>query len=785
MTLAIARRLLHARFHSAAVVLLIALGTAAVLSAYAVVDAVAWQELPYARPDRLVRIYETAPRTGVRSSVSAARFLDLVQRSTAFGSMALYREDPVNLTGLGEPVRLRSILATEMFFETLGVIPIRGTTLAGHPADAIPVVLTDAIWRSRFGARPEVIGQTLVLHGQSTTIVGVLPAEFTFTNDKADLFRLWRPNAMDAQRFGNRNAAVIARLVDDTAIDTARSQAEAISQVQQATSAASRSDPWGIAVVGYRDDQIGDLVPALNAAFLCAVVQWMAMAAGVIGLGLLRASSKSGAFALRSALGAPRGEAVRHMTAEFLCLITAGAVVGMLLGAVAIHAARRLGLLLMPRADAIAITPGMMLTTLAAAILFAVALGHLCGRSIDRFSAGGRVRVGNGRSGIRFRRGVLIAKVAVVTVLGASALIMATRLGHWSRIDLGFDADQVHFARFSLPDDDRVATWQRRALAESTARRLAETPGIESAAISQALPMVRGFSTQVTRDGDPATQDIQTVMVHAVTTGFGDTLGILQLAGRAIEARDTIDNQPVAVVSAAFARTYPSGKPIGSRLRLSGESFWRDIVGVVEDIRPKGGSAPVAAHVQIPLAQYRAPDLFLTVRSSAALPWLQERAIEAFAATDPEIPIEGFIPYDAAIRHAVASQRWLFWYSGGHALAALVIALASVYATLALMVASNSQSLAIRLALGSPRFAVGRRVILEGVACGGLGLAAGLILVTVSAHALPTLGPIDAYPKMRVVLASIMVLLLLCAAAGLLPAWRAARINPAGMLRDL
>ena len=792
--------------HAAVVTLTLGLGIGAALAVFAIVDAVLVRPLPYPNADRLVRITRKLPVPGFPEvAFSDVGYRQLVTDTRTMAGLAAFNTRDANLIGRGAPRRLTTARVSASIFSVLGVRPALGRAFTADddrrngPRVAI---LSDALWRSAFGADPNVVGGVANLDGDPFTIVGVLDAPTTFPSRDVGL---WEPLQMDPAAVNPYNSPfeVIGRMQPAASIDQAmRDLTEPVRLVGKrfpGPHAGSALDLSGLqARVRWLGDEIvGDVRPVVVLLLAGVTMLLVLTCANVANLQLANAMARGEELAVRSALGATRARLVRGALIEGTILAAAGAALGLTVATVG----ARLLATLMPAgiafdggligARALVATVGVVLVIGAIVGAFPVSIAA---RRDASLSLRDRTSTGSALSSTRVRRLLASAQVALAVLLlhGSGLLIVSAQAVQG--VQLGFRPDSTMSLRVNLPDDkfrDRTTreTMLRRILAE--AERL---PGVTSAALVNALPLERGRRDQaMALEGRPFRADGTDPIAdyRVISSRYFETMGIPVLRGRVFTDDDANARYTPVVISEGLMREIWGDTPvdpIGQRLRFGPNAPWMPIVGVVGDAKNRSLTEPSRPEMYFPglgtwanLA-FRS-EITLIVRTATDSRSLIAPMRRVVADVDPEVPTYEIASMRDVVRTSRAPMITATRLMSAYAVAALLLAVAGTYAVLSYLVAQRRRELAVRMALGaSPREIVGLVARESGVMIGAgvvVGLLGSLALARLLAGLLYGVGALDA----SVVLGVVAVASIAGIAAATLPARRAARVDPCASLR--
>jgi putative ABC transport system permease protein len=780
--------------------LTIALGVGGTTAMFGVVDAVLLRPLPYAEPDRLVMVWTRTPG-GPQAAASWPEFVDWREQNHSFADMAAWRGQSVNLTGGAEPERVIGAFVSDRFFPLLGARAVLGRTFTPaetDPATAQPVaVLGYGLWQRRFGGDPGILGRSLVLNGQSHTVVGVLGPEFDGGNAPAsgwfmgsDVFLpvSYFPNKKGLTR-GETEILVIGRLRPEVSLTQARTDMEVVARrLEQAypDTHAGR----GVEIVPLHEQIVGSYRPALFVLLGAVGLVLLIACANVANLLLARASRRRRELAVRAALGAGRSRLLRQLLTESALLALLGGGLGLVLG----HWGLALLMSVAP-SGVIPASTGVDGRVMAFALVLTAATGICFGLvpavQASRPDLDGVLkeagRGGSGAAGHRFRDALVVAEVtlSLVLLVGAGLLLRsAVALQH---ANLGFRPDHVLTAEFRLPPAKYPEPRAIAAFFRQTLERLRAVPGIESAALVRAVPFSgNGGSTTYQVEGQPEPPKGREPMaqLNIVSTGYFRTMGIPQLEGRDFDEHDTPDVPAVAVVNDTMARqVWPGVDPIGRRVRLR-DAGWVTVVGVVGDVRHSGPSEPPPPQVYTTHEQDARIFACVVARTAGDPMGMAAPMRAALWSVDKDQPVWKVRAMEDLVTGARGTARAMSLLVGVFAAVALALAAVGIYGVMAYAVSQRTREIGIRMALGAAsgrvlRLVVGRALLLTGIAI-VIGAAGATALARLLGTLLFGVGPADPFTFATAALALALVGTL----AAYLPARRAARIDPVRALAE-
>lgn len=791
------------------VLIILALGIGANTAVFSVMRGVLLSPLPYLEPDRLTMVWSrNLPEGHERFGVSSEDFLDWAGTATSFGHLAAFQVRSGTLTGGDQPLRVQYAAVTPGLAATLGV-QLHGRAFRGREDFDLSVVISNALWRSRFGNDPDVLGRTLVLNGSTCSVIGVLPEGFDFPSSDVDL---WLPVDV-AREPGGRGArwlSVVGRLNPDRPVETAQSE------MSQIAAALAREYPgsnagWDVLVEPLRTAEVGEVRPVLLLIGSTLGIVLLLMCANLANLLLVRAGARDRELAVRAALGAGRGRVVRQLLTESLLLALAGGVISLPVAIWGVQLFTRAGADLIPRVEAIRLDAGLLLFTLALSAATGLLFGLLPAWHSTRGDLFQRLRPGAGTTMTRGRartRAVLVAfetALAFVVLVGAGLLLRSfTGL---LLVDPGFNPNglmtmRIEPTRAPQPaDPDQILSWyvgeRRRAAAfyRDLIPRLETVPGVAAVSAINRMPITGGWwMSSLEIDGRRSDGPDGTFFTFSrpVLPGYFETMETPLLRGRTVEWRDDERAQPVAVVNETAARTYwPGEYPIGRRIRIPGipSEQWITVVGVVADVRLANLSTAVR-----PTTYYPMPQAFegfgsnwgmdLVVRRSGPTAGLGDSLRRVIQAANPDLPVFAIRPMRQVIDASIASERLIALLLGTLGGLTLLLATAGVYSVVSCVVGEKHREMGIRLALGATRWDIYRLTFGYGMLSVAAGIAVGLgialLLTRFLAGLLFGVTPTD--PATFIGLAAVLSLAALAAIA--IPARRATRIDPMSTLRE-
>jgi putative ABC transport system permease protein len=785
-----ARHLRNRPGFTAVVLVTLALGIGANTAIFTVVNSVLLRELPYAKPEELVRV----------AGSTAAEFVRLRDLSRAFQELAAYREESVSLSGQAEPERLDGALASANLFPTLGVIPALGRTFApgeDEPGRGRVAVLSDGLWRRRFGADRGVIGRTVTLDGRPHRIIGVMPPGFHFPTRAT---QLWLPLVVDRSIvgafWGSGGNKLVGRLAPGM------TPAKARDDVRTAYRQIGRENPVWQPGPKYRAD--ADVVP-LQEATVGAVRPLLLILLGVVALVLLiacanvanlllaRATARRREFAVRTALGAGRGRLVRQMLTESVLLAALGGVAGLALAWLGVPALLSLMPSDMPRVAEIGIDGRVLAFTAVLSVATGVVFGLIPAlRTTDTKLGSGLNDAGRGTSsGMEHKRlsqFVVATEIALAVILVTGAGLLVRSFWELRHVYPGFRAEQIVTARIAPPQERYAEPAQRRAFYDDVLRRVSTLSGVLSVGAVNRLPLsarVHGMAIRVQGQFEDLRRGLPMVdHYQAITPDYLRTMGVPVRRGRPFTEADRDGAPEVVLVSESMARQFwPGQDPIGKRIGYPWPSEWLTVVGVVGDVRQNDLRASAGTTVYRPFLQ--APDASMTivVRTTADAPSLAPVLRATVAEVDRDVPVSDVRTMATVLAASVARPRFAMLLLAAFAAVAMLLGVVGIYGVISYAVAQRTHELGVRITLGAQRGDIIRMILRDGSWLAAVGIALGLLAAFWLTRFLRSLlfGVTVADPVTYIGVALLLAAVALLATY--IPARRATRVDPMVALR--
>jgi predicted permease len=766
---------------------------------YGLVQGFVLNPFPYPNPDRLVAIGPGFPRISNERRyvevLSLAEYAD-IKSLRSFGPAAAFDLGNRNISGGDVPERVFTALLVDDLFPVIGMAPQigRGFTREELAPGGPPVaIISNRLWYSRFGGDPGIVGRSVRVGGQSTTVVGVMPPGLLLIG--TDLWLPWGGNA-DAVPRNRRQFTVVARLRPDTSIAAVNSElATLAARTDQSHRAQFKEyEGWSLTAAPWAAALLEDMRPAAFLLLGAVALVLVIACANLAHLFLARSTTRQRELAVRLALGAGRWRLARHVLTETVIVALAGGAVGVVSAAAGIRAAPALLPAQLQMLDLHAtIDTRVLLWSLGLAVATGVLVGLVPAFHATRTDPHESLKVdgrgGLGRRGARLRSALVVAEVALsVALLLGAGLLMRTFI-NIQRVEPGFDTGGVLTMRMTLPRD-RYAGEAGNVFFDALLERLAALPQVRAASASSQYPPMAAFDIQVKVDrAEGATEGaIPIALVTVTTPRYFETLRVPMRSGRSFSAADSLNAPPVAIVNQAFVdRHLGGGEAIGRRIALGSPDRprpWTTIVGVAADHRNAGLTRSVRPEVYTPVRQQTDwNQLFLMVRTDGNATAVLPSVRDAIKSLDPEQPVYLVRTLEAAVAESSFQQSMAALLLSIFAAVALVLAAVGIFGVLSYTVSARTQEIGVRIAVGAEPRHVRWLVVRQVLILAGVGLAIGTGLLLAGGRVLTGLlfGVDVADPA--TLLAAGAILATVAFLSAWVPARRATRVDPIQALR--
>src|SRR3984957_551718 len=795
---------------AAIAILTLALGVGANTVIFSIVNGVLLNPLPYAHPQELTVLFEHTANFE-KSSISYPNFLDWQRTNSTFASMAAYRHEDFDITGSGDPERVRGGMVSAEFFPTLGVKPLLGRLFI-HDEDrqnAAPVVLlAEGFWQRRFGSDRDIIGKRIIMDGDAYTIVGVIPASFHFRAfNFGGIKDVYVPlgqtkDPLFFHRDSHKGMDAIGRL--KPAVSLAAAQADlAKFTIALAAAFPTAGQGTGAAIIPLRDELVHEVRPYLW--LLLGAVGFVLLIAcvNVGNLQLARSTGRAHEFAIRCALGAERWRVVRQLLTESVVLGLAGGALGACVAAWGTQAAIRLLPEALPRAEDVGLDGHVLLFTFAISIIAAIAFGLVPALKMSRSGVQETLKEGGrGASAGRHRAQSLfvICEMALALILLTGAGLMIRTLARLWSVNPGFNTQNVLVFQVTLAPSLGVNAATNRSAIRELSQTLRAIPGVQAASVTGGSVPLAGSDDELPFWIDGRTKpanasEMNQALSYFVGPSYLEAMQIPLLRGRFIAATDDEHSPQVIAIDENFARTYfPEQDPIGKRIHLAIINMDPEIVGVVGHVKHWGLDSEADRHplqeqiyspfLQIPDAVLSGPPQAGVVLRSAGSPLAMVGAVrEAIVKLNSQNVMYEAASMEAIIGDSLAARRFSMILLSIFATLALLLSSIGIYGVISYVVGQRTREIGIRIALGAQRGTVLRLMLGEGMKMAMIGIVVGVVAAAGLARLMSQLiyGVSAADP---VTFAGVIIVLTTVAfAACYVPARRAMRVDPMVALR--
>lgn len=785
------------------VILMLTLGIGVNTAIFSVVNAAILRPLPFANPERLVAVYQKTNQFE-QESISFLNLQDWQKNNRSFTDLAGWRRDDFNLTGKGEAQHLPGLMVSASFLRLLGVQPLLGRNFSDQEdmLGAAPVILiSEQLWRNRFGANPQIIGTNLTLNGKDRTLIGIVPANFRWYRAQDVYLPLgqWDDPTFRDRRIGMGTQAV-ARLKEGVTIAQARADMVNVA-ANLATTYPDSDAGTTAAVISMHEDAVGDLRGMLLVLLGAVGFVLLIACANVANLLLARSSSREREFAIRAAIGASRNRVIRQVLTESILLSAVGGVLGILLAAWGTDAILKILPATLPGLVHIHLDLSVLLFALGVSLLTGILFGLVPAWKISRphlqetLKEGGRGLIGGSH---RTQGLFIVSEIALALILLVGAGLMLRSLQHLWNVQFGFDPHNVTTFSVASPPSTKVDAELIRSRNQQLVEQLQSIPGVDSASIYfGSLPMTGDSEIPFWLEGQPKPandNDMSWSLLYGVDTNYFRALKIPLLRGRPITAQDTHTAPTVMVIDDEFAKKYfPNQNPIGKRanLLLVGQV---EIVGVVGHVKHWGADGDENAKVraELYLSSQQFPDQIMSLaanetnvvlRTSAKTTSMMSTVREKISSINSSQVVYGVQNMEDIIADSQSSRRFSMILLSGFAAIALLLATIGIYGVVSYLVNQRTHEVGIRMAMGAQPADILRIVLGQGgkMALIGIviGVCASFALTRLMAKLLFGVSATDPLTFLGVALLLFGVTMAAC----FIPAQRAMRVDPMVALR--
>jgi putative ABC transport system permease protein len=786
-------------------VLALALGIGANSAIFSLMDSLLFRPLLVKDIDRLVLVWENNVRSDTTMDPSPANYLSWKEQSQSFEDIAGVTESSFNLSGGDRPERVGAANVSANLFPMLGVPPLLGRTFAAEeekPGNNRVIVLGNGLWQRRFGSDPNIVGQTVPLNGENYTVIGVMPQGFMYPPG-SQVNELWTPLVFSPDEMNNRAAryvGVLARLKAGVVREQAQAEMNSIARRLEQQFPATNTG-MGVKLVTMREQFAEIARPAALPILFGAVGFVLLMACvNVANLLLARATTRQKEIAIRTSLGASRARLVRQLLTESLLLSLIGGALGLLLAGLGL----RLIVVgtpdwvanLLPRMRETGINGRVFGFALLISILTSVIFGLVPALYASKPDLNGLLKEGResgGRRASRLHSILVAAEVALALVLLVGAGLMVTSFIRLTNVDPGFRTDHVLTMEMTLPEGKYKEDVEVSNAYKQVVRQIETLPGVKSAGAIDYLPLglasnTVGFIVQGAEEPAPG-EAARAARTSVVTPGYFQTLNVQLLDGRLINEQDSEKSQPAIVINARMAeRFWPNGDAVGKRIALkselkSGEARWREVVGVVSDVRQTSLDMKPRPEMYLPLTQAASRSMALVIHTDSDPLGLVGSVRQEVRTLDKDQPVFNVRTMESLVSESVFAQRFSMALLSVFALIALILAAVGIYAVMSYSVAQRTHEIGIRMSLGAQQRDILKMVVGKALRLTAIGLVIGLVCAIGMTQVLASLLYGVSASDPVVFLGTSLLFASIALLASYIPASRASRVDPLVALR--
>jgi putative ABC transport system permease protein len=784
---------------TAATILTLALGIGANTAIFTVTSALLLRPFSYPDPEQLVSV--SAKDKTKDFGATLLRYELLLDANRCFQSVAVWTNDNLNLTGSGEPLQVPIARVSPSFFSLLEVEPHLGRNFTqdeGRPEGKPVVILSNAMWRNRFHADPNIIGQSLTLDATPHTIVGVLPADVQFPFvGAADIWtpRYFEYSLMTPQRLrmGVGYLEMMARLKPQTTLGQANAELALLNRrYREQNPTAPDADPAVVmSAESLRDRVVASMRGKVLVLSAAVAVVLLIACANVASLLLSRALARKREIAVRTALGATRGMLVRQLLTESMLLALFAGVLGVGLSWAATRALVTWAASQLPQGIPVGIDLRVLLFTLLISVAAGILFGTVPALQLARSDPNSSLRdegrgLSAGHTHTHMKNLLVVGQVALSLLLVIGAGLLLRSFVRLLSVDPGFDARNVLTMNVSLPTVKYAKPQQQIAFFDEVLRRVSALPGVRNAATSAALPLTWKRITPVLPEGHPDVPLPQRpfVDIEAVSPQWFQTMRVALRSGREFTDNDNAQAPKVVIVNETFARRFwPDQNPVGKHIVVGRGPAPSDVIGVAADIKNKGLEQDTQPQLYLSFPQLPWGDMNLLVRT-AVPPQSMAAAVRAqIANIDPDQPVMNVQTVDDLMDSSRSQPRFTMLLFGVFSATALTLAVIGIYGVLSYSVAQRRQEFGIRLALGAGHDDIVQLVLRQGFVLAIAGIAIGLMSALLLTHLMSSLLYKVGARDLATFALTPLLLLGIDLVASYLPARRATKVNPIQALR--
>jgi putative ABC transport system permease protein len=802
------RQLRRAPSFALATILTLALGIGANTAVFSVINAVLLRPLPFPDADRLVDVRSWDRREGgFATDLSYPTFFDFRRDNTVFEHLVSYRDGGFALTGGGQPLQVPGLIVSWDLFPVLGIQPAlgRGFLPEEEARGSHVAILSHALWTSRFGADPAIVGTSITLDGTACTVVGIAPAGFNFPLRQRQV-QIWTTLSRDrgagvvagtpvTEQRGARMLNAIARLKPGETLASAQTQLDGVAAAIAATHADQNGNIRSTSLISEMDRVIGRTREPMLILFGAVALVLIIACANIANMLLARTADRERELGIRLAIGGSRARVIRQLLTENLCLSALGSLAGIAVALGALRLALPLATNYIPRVATIDIDARVLAFSVGLAMVTALVVSIPAAFRVARMEAAGSTASLRGRARghtdehDRVRGVLVIAQIAIGLVLSSGAGLLVADFVRLNGKDLGFRPDHLLALDVSLPDV-RYRPEARVDFMNRLIERLRHTPGVTTAAAAMPLPLM-GDEMTISfnipeRPRGPGDRPSSNIAI--ITPDYFETIGTPLLDGRLFTEHDDDNAPPVVIVNQAFAaRFFPGEHAVGKRIEPGATSrrgtLVREIVGIVGNARQSALGPKPEPIYYMPFRQMPWGPPSLVVRTDVPPLTLESTIRQLVTDLDKDVPIHDVGTFDTIFGLKVSGPRFVAWLMGSFAIIALLLTAVGLYGVLTYAVLRRTREIGVRMALGATRGRVIAMTLRRAMMLVAIGVPLGLIGALIAQRLLMTLISEPASSTPLLLIATCTLVACTAVTAAYLPARRAASIDPTRALR--
>ncbi|HEX8184828.1 MAG TPA: ABC transporter permease [Blastocatellia bacterium] len=793
----------------------LALGTGANSAIFSVVNAVLLRPLPYGNPDNIVMVWGRNVRNPTqKTSISPLDFLDYQEQNNAFERMASFAYEDFNLTGGDLPEHIQGTIVSANFFDTLEVKPAFGRGFQpedGQPGAAPVVIISNGLWKRRFGSDPNLVGQTISLNGSTFTVVGVTPASFQSPEKGDDLWipmsfdgsdRARIPSNIDAEAMKNRTMRFlksVARIKPNVTLKDAQDQMNAIA-AELEKQYPNTNTGTALNIISLKEEIVGNILPALVVLLVAVGLVLLIACSNIANLLLARAASRQKEIAIRAALGAGRGRLIRQLLTESLVLAITGGLLGLILAYAAIRLLVVVNPAKFPRLNEINIDERVLGFTLLVSLLTGVIFGLVPALQASKPDLNETLKAEGARGstgGVRkqlARSLLVISEVSLTVMLLIGAGLMIKSFYSLQKVQLGFNPESVLTLQVNLPGTKYSEDNQIISFYDQVIQKVRALPGVESAGLVTSVPLMdRAFSRRFTIDGRPPATPNERLMAHfrSISHDYHHAMGIALLKGRYFTEYDRDKAAQVIIINESMSRLYwPDEDPIGKHITIPGDGpISREIVGIVADVKHETLEAESGSEMYVPYLQKPFPFMGLVVRTGIDPAQMTNTIRNQIQDVDSGQSIYDVKTMQQMVNESVSQPRLNMLLLVIFAAIALVLAAVGIYGVMSTAVNQRRQEIGIRMALGARPADILKMIVAQGMLMAVIGMVIGVVAAFLLAVIAERTRVIEGFlfgvsaTDMTIFIGIPLLLLVVTLLSCYIPARRATRVDPMIALR--